>query len=55
MTSIWALFVIIGNLSPELNYLTKYDSMEPCQQAVRELKEKNIKSVCVPWQIQEKK
>ena len=55
MTTVWALFLIWGQLNPTLDYLATYKDEAVCKQAVKELQDSKLKSVCIPMQPENKK
>jgi len=55
MTTVWTLFLIWGQLNPTLTYLAIYKDETVCRQAVKELQDSKIKSVCIPMQPENKK
>ena len=55
MTTVWTLFLIWGQLNPTLTYLATYKDETVCRQAVKELQDSKLKSVCVPMQPENKK
>lgn len=55
MSTVWALFLIWGTLNPTLSYLATYKNEAVCKQAVKELEDSKLKSVCIPMQPDNKK
>ena len=55
MATVWALFLIWGQLNPTLDYLATYKDEAVCKQAVKELQDSKLKSVCIPMQPENKK
>ena len=55
MNIVWTLFLIWGTMNPNLTYLTSYKDEAVCKQAVKELQDSKIKSVCIPMQTESKK
>jgi hypothetical protein len=55
MNTVWALFLIWGTMNPNLTYMASYKDETVCKQAMKELQENKVKSVCIPLQPESKK